>query len=90
MKGITIGQLPDLFRLMMIIGITVAVCYIVLVAFQATQNNTSKAYTGIGYVISFMDNVVSNLPIIGFIFFGVIAITAISWYQGKKGRGGQA
>jgi uncharacterized protein YggT (Ycf19 family) len=76
---------------MLIIGITVSLTYIILVAFQATQNNTSKAYTAIGYVLSFMDNIVTNLPIIGFIFFGVIAIGALSWYQTKqKGKGGGA
>lgn len=87
MKGMTIGQLPDLFRVLMIVGVVSALTYIVLEQFQSSQTNTSKAYTAIGYILTLMDNLLENLPLLGFVFFAVIIIVALSWYQNTQGKG---
>jgi cbb3-type cytochrome oxidase subunit 3 len=94
-KGISLGQIPQILMIMMLIGIFVGVTYITLVAFQNSQVNTSKAYSGIGYVITMMDNLATNLPTIGIMIFVGILISVVFWMVasgkiGGKGKGGGA
>lgn len=85
----SIGQIPQLLYVVMIIVAFTGAAYIMAESFQGTTNNTSKAYTGIGYVISFMDNIVKNLPTVGIIIFIVLLVGAVMWIrQGQKGTGG--
>jgi hypothetical protein len=86
----SIGQIPQLLYVVMIIVAFVGAAYIMAESFQGTVNNTSKAYTGIGYVITFMDNIVKNLPTVGIIIFIVLLVGAVMWIragQGKKSGG---
>jgi len=88
-KGMSIGQIPQLLYVVMIIVAFVGAAYIMAESFQGTVNNTSKAYTGIGYVIQFMDNIVKNLPTVGIIIFIVLLVGAVMWIRsGQKGAGG--
>lgn len=84
----SIGQLPQLFYVIMIIGAFVGASYIMLENFQGTVENTTAAYTGIGYIISFLDNIVENLPTVGIIIFIVLLVGAILWLRTKQGSGG--
>ena len=87
-KGMTLGQLPTLFYTVMIIGVFAGAAYIMLEAFLGTVDNTSDAYTGIGYVIDFLDAVVENLPTVGIIIFIVLLVGAILMLQQRKSKGG--
>lgn len=88
-KGLTLGSLPTLFYTIMLIGAFVGASYIMLEAFKETVNNTSDAYTGIGYVMDFQTAIVENLPTVGVIIFIVLLVTAIMMLQSrKKGSGG--
>jgi len=94
-KGISLGQIPQILMIVMLIGIFVGATYITLVAFQNSQPNTSKAYTGIGYVITMVDSLASNLPTVGIMIFVGILITVVFWMVasgkiGGKGKGGGA
>jgi flagellar basal body-associated protein FliL len=90
-KGMSIGQIPQLLYVCMIIVAFVGAAYIMAESFQGTVNNSSKAYTGIGYVISFMDNIVKNLPTVGIIIFIVLLVGAVMWIrQSKAGAQGGA
>jgi len=88
MKGVTLGQIPQVIMIILIIGILTGAFYIALVSFQNTQNNTSKAYTGIGYVITMMDNIASNYGTVGIMIFVGILITVVFWMvaSGKFGK----
>jgi len=89
-KGMSIGQIPQLLYVIMIIVAFVGAAYIMAESFQNTTTNTSKAYTGIGYVISFMDNIVKNLPTVGIIIFIVLLVGAVMWIRGARGKDGGA
>lgn len=89
LKGMSIGQIPQLLYVCMIIVAFVGAAYIMAESFQNTTTNTSKAYAGIGYVITFMDNIVKNLPTVGIIIFIVILVGAVMYIRaGQKGSGG--
>jgi hypothetical protein len=88
-KGISLGQLPQLFMVIMMIGVFVGASYITLASFQNTTGNESRAYTGIGYVLDFLDSIVSNLPMVGVIVFVTILLGVItSIYVTKRSSGG--
>ena len=87
-KGLTLGSLPQLFYTIMLIGAFVGASYIMLEAFLGTVDNTSDAYTGIGYVISFQTAIVENLETVGVIIFIVLLVTAILMLKSKKNVGG--
>ena len=89
-KGITLGSLPQLFYTIMLIGAFVGASYIMLEAFLGTVDNTSDAYTGIGYVISFQTAIVENLETVGVIIFIVLLVTAILMLKQKRGGVGGA
>jgi len=88
-KGFTLGQLPQVFLVIMLIGVILGATYITLDAFQNSTDNTSNAYTGIGYVITFLDNIASNLPTVGVIVFVVVLIGVIMYIRFKpRAKGG--
>lgn len=87
-KGLTLGSLPQLFYTVMVIGAFVGATYIMLENFQNSTDNTSSAYTGIGYILTFVDNIVTNLPTVGVIIFIVILVGVILWLRTSRGRGG--
>jgi len=88
-KGISLGQLPQLFMVIMVVGIFVGATYITLTSFQNTTGNATRAYQGIGYVLDFLDAIVSNLPTIGIIVFITILLGIISSiYITKRSQGG--
>jgi hypothetical protein len=89
-KGISLGQIPQIFQIALVIGITVGIAYIVLVAFSNSANtsNYTRAVTGIGYMLTFMDNIASNMPIVGFVIFGVIVLYLLNMYQQRQGKKG--
>lgn len=91
-KGVSLGQIPQILMIVMLIGIFLGATYITLVAFQNSQVNTSKAYTGIGYVITMTDQLASNLPTVGIMIFVGVLITVVFWMvsTGKLGRRGGA
>jgi len=89
-KGLTLGSLPTLFYTIMLIGAFVGASYIMLEAFLGTVDNTSDAYTGIGYVIAFQTAIVENLPTVGVIIFIVLLVTAILMLKSTKGASGGA
>ena len=86
----SIGQIPQLLYVIMIIVAFVGAAYIMAESFQNTTTNTSKAHTGIGYVITFMDNIVKNLPTVGIIIFIVLLVGAVMWIRGARGQSGGA
>jgi len=88
LKGFTLGQLPTVFLTIMFIGVILGATYITLSSFQNTQSNTSKAYTGIGYVMTFLDNIAANLPTVGIIVFIVILIGVLMYLRIRTGKGG--
>jgi hypothetical protein len=58
-----------------------------------TYNKDTKASTGIGYVVSMMDNLSQNMPTVGIMIFVGILITVVFWMVasgkiGGKGKGG--
>jgi len=85
-KGISIGQIPQLLYVVMIIGAFVGATYIMLEQFQNTTINTSKAYAGIGYTITFVDNIVKNLPTVGIIIFIVLLVGAVMMIRAGQGK----
>ncbi len=87
-KGISLGQVPTILYVVMIIGGFVGATYIMLESFQNSTDNTSKAYEGIGLVLDFVDNIVTNLPVVGTIIFVVLLVGAIMWLRQRSGRGG--
>jgi len=89
LKGISLGQLPQLFMIIMIVGVMIGATYITLEKFQNTTDNTSKAYKGIGYIVDFLDAIAENLPTVGIIVFIAVLLGVItSIYVTKKTQGG--
>lgn len=76
-KGLSLAQVPSLIMTIVMIAIFLGAGYITIEAFQSSVDNTSQAYTGIGYVLTMMDNIASNLGILGTIFFVVLLISAV-------------
>ena len=54
-----------------------------------TYNANTKTSTGIGFVLSMLDNITSNLPTVGIMIFVGILITVVFWmvHSGKIGKG---
>jgi len=89
-KGFTLGQLPQVFLVILFIGIIVGASYMVLTAFNASlcMTTQSKASEGIGYIIEFLDNIVSNLPTVGIIVFIVVLLGVLMYIRmGKRSSG---
>ena len=93
-KGVSLGQVPQVIMIIVMIGVILGAGYITLVAFQNTTTcTTSKLYVGIGYVISMLDAVASNLPTIGIMIFVGVLLSVVFWmfqtgkFGGGKGKG---
>ena len=52
-------------------------------------NADSKSSAAIGYVIAFIDAIITNLPAVGIVIFIVLLVGAVMWIrQGQKSQGG--
>ena len=88
-KGMTLGDLPNVVLVLVVIGIVAAIGLIIQTELQddveETYGNTSTAYEAIGETITGTANLTARLPLIGLIIgFAVLIGIVVRFLWGGR------